>query len=107
MVRTRVGRTPISCPKILTVNMTAAADAAQFIPGGQVVPRGAKHFRNDMCKGRGHLLLEVSFILWSFSVHKCFDVPPHEKVWRRQVRGIRGPWDGPITAEPVIVACVV
>jgi hypothetical protein len=30
-----------------------------------------------------------------------------KKVWRLQVRGIREPWDGPITAAPVIFVCVV
>jgi hypothetical protein len=89
----------------LSLNMTATADAAQFIPHGQVAPRGAQHFRSDMCIGRGYLLSEVGFILWSLSVHKWLDVPPHEKVWRLQVRWIREPWDGPITAAPAIFVC--
>jgi hypothetical protein len=52
---------------------------AQFIPRGQVAPRGAQHFRSDLCKGRCDLLLEVIFILWSLSVHKWLDEPSHEK----------------------------
>jgi hypothetical protein len=69
VVRTHVGRTPLSCSNTLTLNMTATVDAAHFIPHGQVVPRGVQYFRNDLCKGCGDLS-EVSFILWSFSVHK-------------------------------------
>jgi hypothetical protein len=42
MVHIRVGWTPFSCPSTLTLNMTATADAAQFIPRGQVAPRGAE-----------------------------------------------------------------
>jgi hypothetical protein len=38
---------------LLTLNVTATADAAQFIPRGQVAPRGAQHFQSDLCKGRG------------------------------------------------------
>jgi hypothetical protein len=64
----------------LSLNMTATADAAQFIPRGQVAPRGAQHFRSDLCEGRGDLLSVASFILWSLSVHKWLDVPPHESL---------------------------
>jgi hypothetical protein len=64
------GGTPLSCPNTSSLNMTTTADAAQFIPRGEVAPRGAQHFRSDMWKARGDLLSEVSFILWSLSVHK-------------------------------------
>jgi hypothetical protein len=47
----------------LSLNMIATAYAAQFIPRGQVAPRGAQNFRSDLCKGRGDLLLEIIFIL--------------------------------------------
>jgi hypothetical protein len=85
MVHTCVRGTPLSCPNTLTLNMTATADGAQFIPRGEVATRGAQHFRSDMCKGRGYLS-EVSFILWSLYVHKWLDLPPHKEVWRCQVR---------------------
>jgi hypothetical protein len=70
MVRTLIGGTPLLCPNASTLNMIATADAAPFIPRGQVGPRGSQHIRSDMCKGGGDLLSEVSFILWSLSVHK-------------------------------------
>jgi hypothetical protein len=46
----------------LTLNMITTEDTAQFIPHGQIAPRGAQHFQSDLCKGRGDLLSEVSFI---------------------------------------------
>jgi hypothetical protein len=39
-----------------SLNMTATADGAQFIPRGEFAPRGAQHFRRDLCKGHGDLL---------------------------------------------------
>jgi hypothetical protein len=35
---------------ILSLNMTATADAAQFKPHGQVALRGTQHFWSDLCK---------------------------------------------------------
>jgi hypothetical protein len=70
----------------LSLNMTATADAAQFLPRGQVAPRVAQRFRSDLCIGHGDLLSKVSFILWSLSVYKWLAVPPHDKVWRLQAR---------------------
>jgi hypothetical protein len=79
MVHTCVGRTPLLCSNTLTLNMTATADVARFIPRRQVAPHGAQHFWSDLSKGHGNLLSEVSFILWSLSIHKWLVVPPHEK----------------------------
>jgi hypothetical protein len=52
-------------PQHTTLNMTATADTAQFISHRQVTPPDTQHFRSDLCKGHGDLLLEVSFFLWS------------------------------------------
>jgi hypothetical protein len=54
---------------ILTLNMTATEDAAQFIPCGQFAPGGKQHFRSDVTS-----FLTLKYIFLVRCTHICFVV---------------------------------
>jgi hypothetical protein len=102
MVCTHVGGTPLSCPNTITLNMTTTADAAQFILQGQVVLRGVQHFW-VICAKAAVIFCQRSVSFCGLFPYKSDLTYPHTK----KSGSAKSGEFRPITAAPVIVACVI